>query len=81
MGGRVVRLQSIVNNNDSLQVTYIEEADIHTGSGLMMARTLDIPHPILPQHLLDELVDTVQQIIEHARIIQREPVEQFRAPR
>lgn len=76
-----MRLQSIVNSNASLQITYIEEADIHEGSGIMLARTVDIPHPVLPQHLLDEVVDVAEQIIDFARVTQREPAEQFRAPR
>ena len=76
-----MRLQSIVNSNTSLQITYIEEADIHDDSGIMLARTVDIPHHTLPQDLLDEVVDAAQQIIEFARVTQREPVAQFRAPR
>lgn len=76
-----LRLQSIVNTNAGLQVTYILEQDIHDKSGIMTARTVDIPHPVMPQHLLDELVDITHQIIEHARVVQREPEEQFRAPR
>jgi hypothetical protein len=76
-----MRLQSIVNSNASLQITYIEEADIHEDSGIMIARTVDIPHPSLPQHLLDEVVDIAEQIIDFARVTQREPIEQFRAPR
>lgn len=76
-----MRLQSIVNSNASLQITYIEEADIHDDSGIMLARTLDIPHPTLPQHLLDEVIDAAAQIIDFARVTQRAPVEQFRAPR
>lgn len=76
-----MRLQSIINTNEGVQLTYILEADIHDASGVMTARTVDIPHAVLPQHLLDELVDVAHQIVEHARVVQREPVEQFRAPR
>lgn len=76
-----MRVQSIVNSNQSLQVTYLEEADIHENSGIMTARTVDIPHQVLPQHLMDEIVDIAAQIIDFARVTQREPVEQFRAPR
>lgn len=76
-----MRLQSIVNSNHSLQITYIDEADIHEESGVMLARTVDIPHPVLPQHLLDEVVDVAEQIIDFARVTIREPAEQFRAAR
>lgn len=76
-----LRIQSIVNTNAGLQLTYILEQDIHESSGIMTARTVDIPHAVLPQHLLDELVDVAHQLVEHARVVQREPQEQFRAPR
>jgi hypothetical protein len=76
-----MRLQSIINSNTSLQITYIDEADVHDESGIMLARTVDIPHPTLPQHLLDEIVDAAEQIIDFARVTQRAPAEQFRAPR
>jgi hypothetical protein len=77
----MIRLQSLVNTNDGLQITYIEDADIHQGSGVMMARTVDIPHAVLPQALLDEIIDSALQVIEFARVTIREPVEQFRAAR
>lgn len=76
-----MRLQSIINTNHGLQVTYIDEADIHEESGVMVARTVDIPHPVLPQHLLDEVVDVAAQVIEFARVTIRAPADQFIAPR
>lgn len=76
-----MRLQNVVNTNDSLQITYIEETDIHTDSGIMTARIIDIPHPTLPQDLLDELVEAAERIIDHARVVQRQPIESFVAPR
>jgi hypothetical protein len=76
-----MRIQNIANTNDGLQITYIEEADIHTDSGIMTARIVDIPHPSLPQDLLDELIEAAERIVDHARVVQRHPVESFVAPR
>jgi hypothetical protein len=76
-----VRLQSVVNNNSGIQITYLLESDQHPDSGIMEARTLDIPHEALPQDLLDDLVDSAESIVEHARVVRRAPVDQFRAPR
>lgn len=76
-----MRLQSIINSNHSLQITYIEEADIDEDTGVMLARTVDIPHAVLPQHLLDEVVDVAEQVIEFARVTVRAPVDQFVAQR
>lgn len=76
-----MRLQTIVNSNESLQITYVDEADIHTDTGIMTARTVDIPHAALPQALLDDLVDSATQILDHARVVQRQPIDSFVAPR
>jgi hypothetical protein len=76
-----MRLQSIVNTNDSLQISFLEEADIDTQTGIMEARVLDVPHAVIPQEHMDDLVDSVEQILEVARVARRRPVEQFVANR
>lgn len=76
-----MRLQSVIISNESVQITYVEESDLHPPSGIMEARTIDVPHDALPQPLLDDLIDSALQIIDHARTVRRQPVDQFRAPR
>lgn len=75
MGVPVIRLQNIINTNDSLQVTYIREEDIDQNTGIMEARTIDFPHGALDQRLMDELLDVVHQIIDEARVLRRRPDE------
>lgn len=77
----MIRLQNIINTNDSLQITYINDADVDPGTGIMEARMLDIPHGVLDQRLMDELIDVVHQFIEEARVLRRRPDDSFMAPR
>lgn len=73
----MIRLQNVINTNDSLQITYINEADIDSQSGIMEARTLDIPHAVLDPRLMADLVDSVEQIIEEGRVLRRRPEQSF----
>jgi hypothetical protein len=77
----MMRLQNVINTNDSLQITYIEESDIDSHSGIMEARTLDIPHATLDPRLMADLIDSIQQIIEEARVLRRRPEASFQSPR
>lgn len=76
-----MRVQSIIISNESVQITYVEESDIHAASGIMEARTVDIPHDTLDPRLLEDLVDSALQIIIETRTIRRQPVDEFRAAR
>lgn len=76
-----IRVQSVINTNHGLQVTYVNEADIDEKSGIMEARTLDLPHEVIAQPVMDELVDAVKQLIEVARVARRRPEDSFVAPR
>ena len=77
----MIRLQNIINTNDSLQITFVREEDIDTQSGVMEGRVLDIPHAALDQRLMDELIDVVEQLIDEARVLRRRPDETFTAAR
>lgn len=76
-----MRLQSVILTNEGVQIMYVEESDNHSESGVMEARALDIPHEVLPQVLLDDLVEAAQAIVEEARVLRRQPLQQFKAPR
>jgi hypothetical protein len=77
----MIRLQQIAVTNEYVSVTYVEEAEIHLDSGIIEARNIEIPHDVLPQSLLDELIDCAVQIIDHARAVRRMPVGEFRGLR
>lgn len=76
-----MRLQSVVLTNEGMQVMYLDEADIHTDTGVMEAHALDIPHAVLPDDLLAELVEAAETIVEHIRVLNRQPLDSFKAPR
>lgn len=76
-----MRIQSIVMTNDVVQLTYLEEAGVNTDTGIVEARVLEIPHAVLPQALIDDLVDSAHSIIDEARVRNRQPADSFRAPR
>ena len=74
----MIRLQGVAITNDGVQIAYVQEADIHTDSGIMESRTIDIPHESLPQALLEDLIDSAMQIIDHARVVRRNPTDEYR---
>jgi hypothetical protein len=76
-----MKVSGIFFTSDGVQITYIEDNDIHTASGVVVQRTIDIPHPVVPQSMFDDLDDSVRQILDHALIVMRAPVDQFRADR
>jgi hypothetical protein len=74
----MIRLQNIAITNQSVQITYVEPADNDTGSGVMEARILDLPHEIVPQAFVDELLDIAVQLIDHGRAVRRLPRQDLR---
>lgn len=64
-----------------LEITYLEEADIHPQTGINELRILQVPHEQLDNVLLDDLFDSVIQIVEDARTRRRAPVDSFIGPR
>ena len=76
-----MKIQAIIFTGEGAQVTYIEERDVHTATGVIQTRTMDIPHGLIPQDMYDDLTDSVQQIVDHVLTLMREPADQFRAGR
>lgn len=74
----MIRLQNISVTNQSVQITYVEPTEIDTDSGIMEARILDIPHEVLPQEFMDELLDIALQLIDHGRAVRRLPRDELR---
>lgn len=68
-----MRVQSVINTNHGMQITYVEEADIDTDTGIVVARTLEIPHEVLDQVLVDDLTDWVVQVVDAARVLRHQP--------
>lgn len=76
-----IKIQAIYFTSEGAQITYVEERDVHTASGIIGSRSIDIPHAVIPDTMYADLTDSVQQILDHALIIQRQPVDEFRADR
>lgn len=62
--------------SEGVQITYVEEHDIHV-TGIVVARTLDVPHSQLPADLFDDLVDSVRGVVDHCMTVMRNPPETF----
>lgn len=76
-----MRVQSVVNTNHGLQITYVNEDEIDADTGILVARTLDMPHDVLDQVLMDELTDWVVQVVEAARVLRHQPRDEYRTSR
>jgi hypothetical protein len=77
----VLRIESITNTGEGLEIVYAEEADIDYKSGVIEARIARIPHEAIPHELIAELVDNVVQILDAARIHKHRVADTFTAPR
>ncbi len=76
-----MRIESIVNTGDSLEITYANEPDIDYRSGIIDARIARIPHEAIPHELIADLVDNAVQILEAARVHKNRVADTFTAPR
>lgn len=74
-------IQSVQLGNESMQIAYIPEGGVDQATAIAEVRLLEIPNAILPQHLLDDLIDSVEQILEHARLARQRPEQSFIDPR
>jgi hypothetical protein len=80
MDGGSVRLQKIEVTHWGLEITYLEEADVDAPTGITEIRTLQIPHEQLDSVLLEELFDSIIQVIDDARTRVRRPDDSFIGP-
>lgn len=76
-----MRIESITNTTDGLEIAYAEEGDIDYDAGIIEARTLRIAHGVLDPELMEGLLDAVVQILEAARVHRHRVADKFRAPR
>jgi hypothetical protein len=76
-----IRIESITNTGDGLEVIYADEVDIDYRSGIVEARVLRIPHDAIPQEHISDLIDWVVQLLDIARIHKHHVADTFTAPR
>lgn len=73
--------QSVQLGNDSVQIAYVPDGGVDPATAIAEVRLIEIPHAILPSHLMEDLVDSLEQIIEHARLARQQPEQSFIQPR
>lgn len=77
-----ISIQTVVLGDQGVQITYIDnDKGVDRDTGIAEIITLEVPHEVLPTALLEDLVDSVESIVEEARVMRRRPVDQFKAPR
>jgi hypothetical protein len=76
-----IRLESITNTGDGLEILWADEADIDYPSGIVEARVSRIPHEAIPNEHIAELLDVVVQILDAARVHKHRVADTFTAPR
>lgn len=76
-----MRIQSIINTNDAIEIAYIEEADIDVDAGVMESRVVRIAHEALPQDHIEELTNVVVEMLDLARRKRHRVADEFKAPR
>jgi hypothetical protein len=79
--GMTIRVESVTNTGDGLEILWADETDIDAASGLVEARVSRIPHELIPAELIAELVDDVIQILDAARLHKHRVADTFTAPR
>lgn len=76
-----MRVESVVNTADGLEISYAEEEDIDYQAGIVESRTVRIAHGALDQDLMEQLVDAVVQLLEGARVHRHRVADRYQAPR
>jgi hypothetical protein len=79
--GVTIRLELIENQGDHLEVRYADEADIDYDAGVVFARMARIRHDVIPQELVDELLDVTVRILDAARVQRHRVADKYSAPR
>lgn len=76
-----MRIESVTNTADGLEISYAEEEDIDYPAGVIESRYVRISHDVIPADLIEQLIDSIVQILEAARIHRHRVADKFQAPR
>lgn len=76
-----MRLQSVVITNETVQVAYVEEDHVNSAAGILRGQVIELDQEVLPQALLDDLIDSANQIIDHFRLLEHRVADEFKAPK
>lgn len=67
-----VDIQTIAFGNGQVEITYAEERDTDSPSGIIEYRTLVVPHGVI-DGALAELLDSCREVLDTALIAKRNP--------
>lgn len=76
-----MRIESVTNTADGLEIAYAEESDIDYQAGVIESRLMRVAHGVVDQDLMEQLVDAIVQILEAARVHRYRVADKFQAPR
>jgi hypothetical protein len=76
-----IRVESISNSGEYLEVAWANEADVDYRSGVVEMRISRIPQDAIPQELIAEFVDCGIQLLDAARVHRHRVADSFTAPR
>jgi hypothetical protein len=77
----MIRVESITNVGDYIEVSWADEADIDYQSGIIETRHTRIPHEAIPQELIGDVSDCAIQLLEVARVHKHRVADTFTARR
>lgn len=77
----MIRVDSITNTGDYLEVAWADEADIDYNAGVVEYRVTRVPHAAIGQELVSDFIDLGIQLLEAARIHRHRVADKFTAPR
>lgn len=73
----MIRVESITNVGDYIEISWAEEADVDYQSGVIEARVTRVPHEAIGNELITELVDLAIQILDAARVHKHRVADSF----
>lgn len=76
-----MRIESVTNTGDALEIAYAEERDLDYKAGIFESRVLRIAHSSLDPRLLEQLIEAIVEILEAARVQRHRVVDSFQGPR
>jgi hypothetical protein len=77
----MIRVESITNTGDHLEISWADEADVDYQSGIIESRLTRVPLEAIGDELVTEFIDVAVQILEAARVHKHRVADTFTARR
>jgi hypothetical protein len=81
MGVGMIRVESITNTGDHIEISWADEADVDYQSGVIESRISRIPQEALGDELISEFIDVAVQMLEAARVHKHRVADTFTSRR